>query len=155
MAENLADNDPSGTLRPTRRSLPIALLRARETVMEPIREMLTRSQISEQKWRVLRVVAETGPVEQTVIAQHACLLLPSLTRIIHALEKEALLCREASREDRRKSMVTITSKGRALIDEHAEESNAIFGAIEAQFGNDKLSTLLDLLEELQTLRLTR
>ncbi len=42
----------------TNRSLPIALLRARETVMGPIRDMLATSGVNEQKWRVLRVLQE-------------------------------------------------------------------------------------------------
>jgi len=141
-------------LRDTKRSLPIALLRAREKVMEPVREMLSQSQISEQKWRVLRVIEESGPVEQTVIATKACLLLPSLTRIIHALEKEQLVTRKASTLDRRKSIVTITDAGRALISKHSAQSNQIFTELEEQFGSEKLDTLLDLLEELQLVQLT-
>ena len=70
---------PMPPLRRTARSLPIALLRARERVMGPIREILNESGISEQKFRVLRVVEESGPMEQTALAQQACLLLPSLT----------------------------------------------------------------------------
>ena len=145
----------SSPLRHTQRSLPIALLRARETIMEPVREMLSRSQISEQKWRVLRVVQEIGPVEQTVIAKRACLLLPSLTRLMHAMESDGLLTREASTEDRRKSIVSITDKGRALIAEHANESTALFDRIEAQFGQHKIEHLLDLLDELQALDLSK
>ena len=38
----------------TSRSLPIALIRAREGVMAPIREMLAETGITEQQWRVLR-----------------------------------------------------------------------------------------------------
>ena len=56
-------SDSQNSFRPTDRSLPIALLRAREKVMEPVREILAHSNISEQKWRVLRVVDEAGPVE--------------------------------------------------------------------------------------------
>jgi homoprotocatechuate degradation regulator HpaR len=145
----------SPKLRQTKRSLPIALLRARETIMEPVREMLSRSQISEQKWRVLRVVEEFGPVEQTVIATRACLLLPSLTRLMHAMETDGLLTREASTTDRRKSIVSITDKGRALIDEHSPESIALFAKIKDQFGAQKLEDLLDLLEELQRLDLRK
>ena len=74
-------------LRRTARSLPIALLRARERVMGPIREILNESGISEQKFRVLRVVEESGPMEQTALAQQACLLLPSLTRMLRAMEE--------------------------------------------------------------------
>ena len=145
----------SPKLRQTKRSLPIALLRARETIMEPVREMLSRSQISEQKWRVLRVVEEIGPVEQTVIAAGASLLLPSLTRLMHAMETDGLLSREPSTTDRRKSIVTITTKGRGLINEHSAESIALFTKIENQFGAQKLETLLDLLEDLQRLDLSK
>jgi homoprotocatechuate degradation regulator HpaR len=145
--------NPKTNLRKTERSLPIALLRARETVMEPVRDMLSRSQISEQKWRVLRVVAESGPMEQTAIAKAACLLLPSLTRIMHAMETDGLLLRAPGTKDRRKSIVTITDKGLALIREHAAESNAIFARLEAEFGKDQMENLLDLLEKLQATRL--
>ena len=62
--------------RKTKRSLPIALLRAREQVMEPIRAMLADSGVTEQKWRVLRVLEEAGEIEPTVIAREACLHLP-------------------------------------------------------------------------------
>ncbi|PTW56573.1 MarR family transcriptional regulator [Breoghania corrubedonensis] len=137
------------TLRTTARSLPIALLRARETVMGPIREMLAKSGISEQKWRVLRVLDEVGPVEQTAIADAACLLLPSLTRILSAMEKDGYLVRRTDDTDRRKSIVELTEAGRALIARHAEESNAIMTRLERRFGEGKVTKLLDLLDELR------
>ena len=79
-------------LRRTRRSLPIALLRARETVMGPIREMLATSGVNEQKWRVLRVLQEQGPMDLTPLAEEASLLLPSL----HTL-RAAMLSNTATR----------------------------------------------------------
>ena len=142
-------------LRRTRRSLPIALLRARETVMGPIREMLSQSDINEQKWRVLRVLDERGPCELTQVAKDACLLLPSLTRIIRAMEEEGLATRATDPEDRRKTIATITDAGRALIVAHMAESNAIFARLERDFGHEKLEELLDLLDELQALDLYR
>jgi homoprotocatechuate degradation regulator HpaR len=140
-------------LRRTRRSLPIALLRARETVMGPIREMLSQSDINEQKWRVLRVLDERGPCELTQVAKDACLLLPSLTRIIRAMEEEGLATRAIDPEDRRKTIASITDAGRALIVAHLAESNAIFARLERDFGHEKLEQLLDLLDELQALDL--
>ncbi len=139
--------------RPTQRSLPIALLRARETVMEPVREMLQRSGISEQKWRVLRVVEESGPLEQTAIAQSASLLMPSLTRLNQAMIEDGLLTRATDPKDKRKAIISITDKGRALILEHLGESEAIFDRITSQIGADRQDLLLDLLEELRQLKL--
>lgn len=136
------------TLRSTDRSLPIALLRARETVMAPIRVMLSKSGISEQKWRVIRVLDEAGPMEQTSLAHAACLLLPSLTRMLRAMEDEGLLTRAGDAEDKRKSIVTITEQGRRILADHAPDSAAIAARLEARFGAAKLEQLLDLLEEL-------
>jgi homoprotocatechuate degradation regulator HpaR len=148
---NAKSPSPTSEMRSTDRSLPIALLRARETVMLPIREMLSRSNISEQKWRVLRVVSESGAMDQTLIAQRACLLLPSLTRIIKAMEQDGLLVRTPGADDKRKSMVTITADGQAIIDTHAVESNMLFENLQKEFGREDMRTLLDLLEKLQNI----
>ena len=146
---------PDIPLRQMRRSLPIALLRARETVMAPIRDMVAHSGVNEQKWRVLRVLAERGPTELTLVAKDACLLLPSLTRIIRAMEEEGLATRVTDSGDRRKTIASITDAGRALIHAHMAESNAIFARLEQDFGRDRLETLLDLLDDLQRLDLYR
>jgi homoprotocatechuate degradation regulator HpaR len=143
----------SHPLRRTDRSVPIALLRARETVMIPVREMLQESRISEHKWRVLRVVEECGPIELTRIAEKACLHVSSLTRIMHALDRDGLLERSSPEPHKHESMAVITDAGRELIREHTARSNDIFNRLENQFGADKLETLLDLLDELQQVRL--
>lgn len=140
-------------IRQTQRSLPIALLRAREAVMGPLREMLAASGVNEQKWRVLRVLDEQGPLELSVLAEHACLLLPSLTRMVRPMEDEALIARSIPAKDRRKVVLTITDGGRGLIRDHIATSNAIFGRIENRFGADRLNLLLDLLDDLRHLDL--
>jgi len=101
--------------RKTKRSLPIALLRARERVMEPVRGMLAESGVTEQKWRVLRVLEETGEIEPTVIASEACLHLPSLSRILKTMEADGLVQRKEDLADRRKTLVAISEAGRAIL----------------------------------------
>ncbi len=139
--------------RQIRRSLPIALLRARETVMGPLRDMLSTSGVNEQKWRVLRVLQEKGPQELSQVAAEAVLLLSSLTRMVGPMVEEGLITRMTPPEDRRKSVVAITPLGLDLVNAHAGQSAAILGRIESEFGRDRLEQLLDLLEELQKLDL--
>lgn len=138
-------------LRRTSRSLPIALLRARETVMGPIREMLAASGINEQKWRILRVLDEAGPLELTHLAAEACLLLPSLTRMIRVMQDEGLVVRQTPPSDRRKGIVAITDAGRQVILDHAASSQNLVAALQASFGAERLEVLLDLLDDLQKL----
>jgi homoprotocatechuate degradation regulator HpaR len=137
------------SLRPTARSLPIALLRARETVMAPLRASLAAAGITEQKWRVLRVVEEAGAIDLTRLAAEACLQLPSLTRMVRAMEGDRLLARSTDPDDARRSVLTVTEAGRALIATHAPASAALFRRIEAAFGRDRTDALLDLLEALR------
>ncbi|MES2915376.1 MAG: homoprotocatechuate degradation operon regulator HpaR [Pseudomonadota bacterium] len=141
------------SFRQTRRSLPIALLRARETVMGPFRDMLATSGVNEQKWRVLRVLQERGPLELSQVAAEAVLLLSSLTRMVGPMVDEGLISRMTPPEDRRKTVVAITAAGLALVNAHAAHSTAILGRIEAEFGRKRLEALLDLLEDLQKLDL--
>jgi homoprotocatechuate degradation regulator HpaR len=145
----------TNNLRQTNRSLPIALLRARETVMGPIRDMLAASGVNEQKWRVLRVLQEQGPLELSQVAEAACLLLSSLTRMVGPMVKEGLIERATPPEDRRKTVIAISAAGQALVQAHAVESAAIFQRIEAEFGAARLEQLLDLLDDIRKLDLRR
>lgn len=135
-------------LRKTARSLPIALLRARETVMGPVRQMLATSGVNEQKWRVLRVLDESGPLDQSLLAERACLQLPSLTRILQAMQQQGLVTRAADAVDRRRSIVSITPAGLGVIEAHAAESAALAQKLAIAYGSERLETLLDLLDAL-------
>ena len=142
------DRPASGALSATSRSLPIALLRARERVMGPIRPMLADAGVTEQQWRVLRVLDEQGPLELTELAARACLLLPSLTRIARTLEAKGHVLRSPHATDGRRVLLEISPDGRALIERWAPRSKAIAAELEARFGRERLDELLDLLQEL-------
>ena len=132
----------------TSRSLPIALLRARERVMGPLRSMLVNAGVTEQQWRVLRVLQESGPLDPTRIAEQACLLLPSLTRILQKLEEKEYLERQTDKADRRRQIVRITPSGAALIEANIDASLALLEQVRSRMGADRYEALLDLLNEL-------
>lgn len=136
---------------PTTQSLPIALLRARERVMGPIRQMLADVGITEQQWRVLRVLTEGGAMEPTRIADEACLLLPSLTRILQKLEENGYIERQPDKKDRRKQVVTIRDKGRDIIEANLGTSIALTNDVRNRLGEERFDALLDLLQELDRL----
>ncbi len=136
----------------TDRSLPIALLRARERVMGPIRNMLADVGVTEQQWRVLRVLDECGTLDPTHIADRSCLLLPSLTRIMQTLVAKGLITRAPHPGDRRKQLVTITEAGRSIIRDNLAESRRLNCWMRENFGSERLDLLLDLLNELDQMK---
>ena len=136
------------SLPPTSRSLPIALMRAREAVMSPIRGMLADEAITEQQWRVLRVLAECGPQTASEICERACLLPPSFTRIAAGMTEKALITRSRNHNDRRSQTFAISDAGQAIIDRNQVQAVEIVETYKARIGAERYELLLDLLGEL-------
>jgi len=119
--------------------------------MLPIRKMLMSSGITEQQWRILRVLYEQGPVDSTTLAEQACLLMPSLTRIIQSMVKKGFVTRVTDGDDRRRHTVDITEKGRNIIDDNLEQATAIANEFEKLLGKQQLKSLLATLKQLDEL----
>jgi homoprotocatechuate degradation regulator HpaR len=126
----------------------MALLRARESVMENFRPMLARHDVTEQQWRVIRVLAEAGRLDATEVSTRASILAPSLTRMIRTLEQRKFIRRRKDARDGRRVILEIAPAGLALIQKASPESLAIHAELEQRFGREKLDALLDLLEDL-------
>ncbi|WP_077963353.1 homoprotocatechuate degradation operon regulator HpaR [Ensifer adhaerens] len=135
----------------TRRSLPIALLRAREAVMAHFRPMLARHDITEQQWRVIRILAEAGRVDASEMADKAFILAPSLTRIIRSLEERGLITKHKDADDGRRVLLEIAPEGMRVIADVSPESRAIYEELETRYGRERVEVLLDMLDELANL----
>lgn len=126
------------------------LLKAREAAMARFRPLLREYGLTEQQWRVIRALADAGPVDAGELAERSFLLAPSLTRILQFLDQENLIERATDSNDQRKSVVTLSMKGQQLFGRIAPESEALYADIEAAFGVDRLRTLYELLADFYT-----
>ena len=138
--------------RRTRRSLPMALLRAREAVMEEFRPMLAKHGVTEQQWRVVRVLAEAGQLDASELALRASILSPSLTRIIRNLEYRKLVRRKKDATDGRRVMLEIAPSGAALIRKVMPESASAYQRLDVRYGAERIDELLDLLDEIASIK---
>ena len=137
-----------GQLPVTERSLPIALIRAREKVMAPIRDMLSETGITEQQWRVLRVLSEHDSLDATEVADRASLHQPSLTRILKTLSEKGFLARSQDEHDKRKQVLVLTQRGHEIIESNLAQATRIAEAMHAALGEDSFDQLLTLLAKL-------
>jgi homoprotocatechuate degradation regulator HpaR len=135
-------------LAETRRTLPIALLRAREAVMERFRPMLSAHDVTEQQWRVLRVLQETGGSDASQLAQAACVLPPSLTRMLRSLESRGFIALSKDPGDGRRALIALTAAGQTFLQQVSPESAAIYAEIEGRIGRERIAHLLDEIEAL-------
>lgn len=137
-------------LTPTNRSLPISLLRTRELLMKDIRPILQRHKITDQQWRVLRVIDESEhAIGASIIADRACLLAPSLTRILRALVKIGFIEVNQDSRDKRRMYAQLTDKGTALIKRVAIEVVETFAKLRTIVGEERWETLIKELIEIR------
>lgn len=126
-------------LPPYRRSLAGTLLAAREAVMAPLRPLLREAGVTDQQWRVLRVLADAGPLDASGIAERAMLYAPTVTRILRELTERGLLTRATDQADRRRSVVSVTEAGLALVHQTAQRTAILLEAYGETFGHDRLA----------------
>jgi homoprotocatechuate degradation regulator HpaR len=148
------DNDLAIPMRGFALSLPMALLRAREAVMNDFRPSLLAHGINEQQWRVLRALfGSPDSIAVGELAERTLLLGPSLSRILAKLEDGDLISRRSDDDDARRSYISITKAGRTLVRSIAPDSESVYAGIEDRFGKQRLQKLLNELTDLAHLAL--
>jgi len=115
--------------------------------MEHSRSIFAKMGITEQQWRVMRVLYSRGRVESWQLAQDAYLLKPSLSRILRDLSAEKYLKKEVDRADSRRVWVSLTSRGVALCNKVGPMLELNQQQVLADFPSADLQTLLDLLDK--------
>jgi len=128
------------------RNLPRLLLQAREAIMAHTRPSLREHTLSDQQWRVLRVLGELGTVETGRVAREAFILGPSLTGVLNRMERDGLILRERDPVDQRRTVVRATDKGLALVLTLSTTIEAHYRQMEQVLGKHKLAELYALLD---------
>jgi len=135
-----------------RPSLTLTLLQAREAVMTFFRPGLNDHDLTEQQWRVIRILRQQGELESHQLAHQACILKPSMSGVLKRLERDGLVIRRKSAEDQRRIFLNLTEQGHACFLSMSEGMELNYLEIQRQFGEKKLQKLLELLEDLKKIK---
>lgn len=119
--------------------------------MAHTRPSLREHGLSDQQWRVLRVLGEHAHegsgMETGRVAHEAYLLGPSLTGVLSRMERDGLIARERCPQDARRTVVRATAQGLAKVQALSETIEAHYLWMAQQLGKDKLRQLNVLLDE--------
>lgn len=134
------------SMLPYRVSLAGSLLAARESVMAAMRPFLRDAGVTEQQWRVLRVLSDEGPLDSKTLADHAILHAPSVSRIIKDLADRGLILRLVDDHDKRRSILSLTGRGRDLVVVTSRHTLDVLDRYIGGFGAERLATLISELQ---------
>jgi homoprotocatechuate degradation regulator HpaR len=130
-------------LRNINRSLPMQLLQARESTMFLFRPMLRQFGLTDQQWRVIRVLATNKQIEAFELSQQSMILPPSLTRILKNLEEKGFVKRSTDIGDQRKVLVSLSARGQKKYQQVVPASEKVYRSIERKLGKRDLTELLN------------
>jgi homoprotocatechuate degradation regulator HpaR len=121
--------------------------------MTHTRPSLREHGLSDQQWRVLRVLGEHANsaedavgVETGRVAREAFLLGPSLTGVLARMERDGLIERSRCPHDARRTVVRASPLGLSKVAKLSEAIEAHYAWMESELGKQKLAQLYQLLD---------
>jgi homoprotocatechuate degradation regulator HpaR len=126
----------AGPVKLRHRNLPLLLLQAREQVIARFRPILNAHGITEQQWRIVRALIDTGPLEPREIGDLCRISSPSLAGVLARMEELGYIKRKRLDHDQRRLRVSLTPRSRKLGAAMAPQIEATYREIEAVIGTE-------------------
>lgn len=141
-------------MKKIRPSLTLALLQAREAAMSHFRPALNEKGLTEQQWRIIRILYQYEVLESNQLAEYACILKPSLTGILNRMIEQKLIKKDKDANDQRINLIQLTDEGKACFEDQAIKMEASYRKIQEQFGEEKMQQLMELLNDLSKIKVS-
>ena len=129
------------------RNLPLQLLQVRERVISHFRPILNEHGITEQQWRIVRVLLDAGSLEPREIGELCRISSPSMAGVLTRMEELGLIARKRMEHDQRRVRVSLTARSRALAARMAPQIEAAYQHIEALLGSEFCERFYRMLDE--------
>lgn len=130
------------------RSLPMMLYRTLDAVMPRFRKIFNEFGLTEQQWRVLRVLWEHEDIAFHELSALTLIPAPSLVGVVDRLSNSGLVERRRSESDRRNVSVLATSKGKSLEGKVRPRVEEAYAELRGAVANKEWEQLIDGLDRL-------
>ena len=129
-------------------SLPMMLYRALDAVMPRFRQIFKEFGITEQQWRVLRVLWDIDKSPLGELADITLIPAPSLVGVVDRLQTAGLVERQPVKGDRRVVLVAITQVGRERLERLLPRVANSYATLKQSVAGEDWEALLAALETL-------
>jgi homoprotocatechuate degradation regulator HpaR len=130
------------------RNLPMLMLQGRERLIAYFRPLLKDHGVTEQQWRIVRVLLDASPLEPRQIGEACGISSPSLVGVLERMEQDGLIARCRVAHDQRRIHVSLTAKSRRLAEQLAPAVTKMYEGIEARLGSELWARVHQTLDDL-------
>jgi homoprotocatechuate degradation regulator HpaR len=128
------------------RNLPQRFLKARDCLMAHFRPILNHFGLTDQQWRILRLLDEQAQLEPHEICHLCQIHSASMAGMLARMEELGLIQRSRVEGDLRRVSVRLAPKGDQLVSQMAPLIDLQYLLIEEALGRDVLEGLFNSLE---------
>lgn len=128
------------------RNLPQLFLRARASLMSHFRPILSHFGLTDQQWRILRLLDEHAQLEPRELCEMCQILSPSMAGVLARMEETDLISRSPMAGDQRRVLVSLSGHGIQLMADIAPLIDMQYQHIEKSFGKQAIGDLILALE---------
>jgi homoprotocatechuate degradation regulator HpaR len=130
------------------RNLPLLLLQARERVLSHFRPLLKANGVTDQQWRIVRVLYQVPSLEPREIVELCRISSPSMAGVLARMEELGLVVRRRLPHDQRRVRVALTARARAMAARMAPQIDATYRRIEQTMGAEFHEHVEQMLDQL-------
>ena len=129
-------------------SLERQLFQMRDAFRQHQNEIRKKYKISANEMEIILYINDFGPQRMKAIGEKFLIKFSTLTSLVDKIEKLNLVKRMISKEDRRSILVTITKKGKRMLDEYNDQIRVLAEKMtEIAHKEDNLPTLVSTFEK--------
>ncbi len=111
--------------------------------------LLANEGLTQPQFQALKVIARHGPIPMKTISDELSVTAANVTGIVDRLESKGLIERTVRKEDRRATIIGLTSKGRAMQEGVGKKYASFVQKALQKFTPEEQETLRNLLAKLQ------
>ena len=123
------------------------LLQMRDAFRHHQNEIRKKYKISANEMEIILYISDFGPQRMKAVGEQFKIKFSTLTSLVDKIERLNLVKRVNSKEDRRSILVTITKKGKKMLDEYNSQIRSLADKITEIAQNDNLPTLVETLSK--------
>ena len=128
-------------------SLPMLMNRALDAVMPRYRAVFAKYNITEQQWRILRVLWEQKSCSTSALAERTLIPAPSMVGIVDRLTSKGLVTRTRCDTDRRRVFIEATQAGTKLQARIEPQIDRVYADLLADTGERDWKALIRTLKK--------
>lgn len=128
------------------RNLPQLFLKARANLMSHFRPILSRFGLTDQQWRIFRVLDEHGQLEPRELCDLCQISSPSMAGVLKRMEELDMIRRCDVKGDQRRVLIALSEQGDALMLKIAPLIDTQYQYVEQAFGSEAIDELIAALE---------